>query len=74
VTVLKAEVFAEARTAPLKHAHELKYIAVNPDTARRVNEFFWTMPWKDMLIAPMSIMSEMGSEVSYSANVPKAIK
>jgi hypothetical protein len=64
VTVLKAEVFAEAKTAPLKRARELKYTAVRPDTVDSLKEIMWAVPWQQSdTTPPLSLLRGVGEQV-----------
>jgi hypothetical protein len=64
VTVLKAEVFAEAKTAPLKRARELKYTAVRPDTVNSLKEIMWAVPWQQSdTTPPPSLLLGLGEQV-----------
>ena len=63
VTVLKAEVFAEAKTAPLEKAHELKYTVINSQLVDKMKKQFWDVPWREATLPPPSMIMDLYSQV-----------
>ena len=55
--------FKEAKTHPLKKAHELKYTALDPAVVEEMKSLFQEAPWQQATMPAFSTMKLLWSQV-----------
>lgn len=64
VTILKAEVFPEAKTPKLTKAKELAYTAVSSDVIDQLRERMWGMPWEEHAgLPPLGLVYQLFTQI-----------